>query len=509
MADSKKIKTAPKKASSYLPYNLEAEKAVLGSAFLSHDALLSVVSSLDENDFYLGKHQIIYRVLSSLEQRKLAVDVLTVTEELMNIKELDNIGGVAYLQECSDSMVALSNLEFYISIVNNQSVLRSMLTTIRDIDKQYLEGEIEDINDFILNCEEKFAKSTAKRKVSTFKTTKEVAEKVKREIDTMKAVGDSELTGLDTGYKRLNFYTQGFQRGEMIIVAARPSVGKTALTLNFALKAATNSGVPVAMFSLEMSADLLMRRLIAMQSCVSLKKIATGNLSSYERENVADAIKVISNAPIYIDDSPGLRLMDIVAKSRKLQAALQEQKQDLGLIIIDYLGLISGTQNAKSQDNRQEEVRKISLALKGLARDLKVPVIVVCQLSRDVEKRESKKPMMSDLRESGAIEQDADVVMLLYRDDYYSNGDKDNGIKTKGGKLTQAQKFEVVRAMKEKELGDQMPGQASYVEVNVAKNRNGQTGRASLFFYKEYGRFDQPSEEWEKAMMEVAKEDID
>lgn len=506
MAERKTTKPqVSKKAMSYLPYNLEAEKAVLGSAFLSKDALLNVLSSLDENDFYLGKHQIIYRALYNLMERKVAVDVLTVTEELINLKELENIGGVPYLQECSDSMVALANLEFYISIVNNQSVLRSMLSTIREIDREYLESEIEDINDFILQSEEKFKRSTEKRRVSNFKTTEEVAAKVKMDIDNMKAVGETDVTGLSTGYPKLNFYTQGFQKGEMIIVAARPSVGKTALTLNFALKAATQSMVPVAVFSLEMSADLLMRRLIAMQSCVSLKKIATGNISGYEREKVASAIREISKAPIFIDDSPGLRLMDIVAKSRKLQAA----HPDLGLIIIDYLGLIASSGSARSQDNRQEEVRKTSLALKGLARDLQVPIIIVSQLSRDVEKRESKKPMLSDLRESGAIEQDADVVMLLYREDYYTNGDKDNGIKTKGGKLSQSQKFEIARAVKEKELGEQIPGQASYVEINVAKNRNGQTGRCSLFFYKEYGRFDPPSEEWEKAMMEVTKDDID
>ena len=501
MAEQKKKQV--KKALSYLPYNLEAEKAVLGSAFLSKDALFNVLSSLDEEDFYLGKHQIIYRSLKNLMERKVAVDVLTVTEELINLKELENIGGVPYLQECSDSMVALSNLEFYISIVNNQSVLRSMLTAVREIDQEYLETEIEDINDFILQSEEKFKRSTEKRKVSSFKSSEEVAAKVKLEIDTMKAAEDGEVTGLTTGFPRLNFYTQGFQKGEMIIVAARPSVGKTALSLNFALKAATLANVPVAIFSLEMSADLLMRRLIAMRSCISLKKIATGNVTGYEREKVASAIKEVAAAPIFIDDSPGLRLMDIVAKSRKLQAA----HPDLGLIIIDYLGLIQTSSNARNPDSRQEEVRKISLALKGLARDLAVPVIVVSQLSRDVEKRESKKPMLSDLRDSGSIEQDADVVMLLYREDYYSNGDKD--IKTKGGKLSESQKFELARAQKEKELGEQVPGSASYVEVNVAKNRNGQTGRVPLFFYKEYGRFDPPSEEWEKAMMEVTKDDID
>ena len=255
MADKKIQK--PKKALSYLPYNLDAEKAVLGSAFLSNDALITVLSSLDEGDFYLGKHQLIYRALANLFERKVPADVLTVTEELINIKELENIGGVPYLQECSDSMVALSNIEFYIDIVRNQSVLRSMLTTCRDIDKEYLETEIEDINDFLLQSEEKFKTSIEKRKVSKFKTSEEIAAKVKMEIDTMKAVGEDELTGLSTGYKKLNKLTQGFRPGEMIVVAARPSVGKTALTLNFALNIATSKQIPVAIFSLEMSFNVL------------------------------------------------------------------------------------------------------------------------------------------------------------------------------------------------------------------------------------------------------------
>ena len=490
-----------KKALSYLPHNINAEKAVLGSALISKDALFNVLSSLDENDFYLGKHQIIYRALYNLMEKKIAVDVLTVTEELINLKELDNIGGVPYLQECSDSMVALSNLEFYINIVVNQSVLRTMLTAIREIDKEYLETEIDDVEDFLSMAEGRFKESIERKKISTFKTTREVAAEVKMQIDNIKSNKKDGLLGLGSGFSKIDFYTQGFQKDQMIIVAARPSVGKTALTLNFALKVATNSNVPVAVFSLEMSAESLFMRLIAMESCVSLKKISTGNIEGIEREKVAHAIRKVGDAPIFIDDNAGLKLMDIVTKSTKLKAA----HPDLGLIIIDYLGLIQTSSNAKNPDSRQEEVRKISLALKGLARDLKVPVIVVSQLSRDVEKRESKKPMLSDLRDSGSIEQDADVVMLIYREDYYGNGDKD--IKTKGGKLTQTQKFELARAQKEKELGEQIPGSASFVELNIAKNRNGQTGRVPLFFYKEYGKFDSPSEEWERAMSEITKDD--
>jgi replicative DNA helicase len=294
----------------------------------------------------------------------------------------------------------------------------------------------------------------------------------------------------------------------MIIIAARPSVGKTALALNFAWKAAVQHHTPVGIFSIEMPAEQLVKRLISAASCVSLKKITTGTIAGQDRMKVASAVKEVAEAPIYIDDTPGNKLMDIIAKARKLQAAVP----DLGLLVVDYLGLVETGSKGKasnSGDSRQEEVRKISLALKGLARELNVPIIVISQLSRDVEKRESKKPMMSDLRDSGSIEQDADVIMLLYREDYYSDGEKKSYENKKGGRLTQNDKFEMVKDMKEKELGAAMPGSASYVEVNIAKNRNGQTGRVGLFFFKEYGKFDSPSEEWEEAMLKVSETPVD
>ena len=497
-----------KKATNYLPYNADAEKAVLGSALLSKDALYNVLSSLEEIDFYVGKHQIIYRALRNLLDKKVEVDVLTLTEELINIKELENVGGVNYLQECVDSMVALSSLEFYITIVSNQSTLRSMLLACREIDKEYLEGELTDVDDFIVKSEAKFKTAIERRKISSFKPTSEIATLVKYEIDNMKAIGDDEVIGLNTGYRKINYYTQGWRKGDMIVIAARPSVGKTALALNFAWNAAVSYHTPVGIFSIEMPAEQLVKRLISAASVVSLKKITTGTITGQDRNKVANAVREVAEAPIYIDDTPGNKLMDIIAKARKLQANVP----NLGLIVIDYLGLVETGSKGKtstSGDSRQEEVRKISLALKGLARELNVPVIVISQLSRDVEKRESKKPMMSDLRDSGSIEQDADVIMLLYREDYYSDGEKKSYEGKKGGKLTQNQKFELVKDMKEKELGAQMPGSASYVEVNIAKNRNGQTGRVGLFFFKEYGKFDSPSEEWEEAMLKVSESPVD
>lgn len=481
-----------------LPYNADAEKAVLGSALLSKDALYTVLSELREEDFFEGRNQIIYRAISALQKKSITVDVLTLAEELMNAKELENVGGVEYLKECSDMMVALSGLQFYINIVKDQSVLRNLLITIREIDHSYLNEEIEDVDNFISHAEEKIKAATEKRRVSTFRSTEEVAKNVEMAIATQQKVEDEYVTGLSTGFDNINKLTQGFQKTEMIIIAARPSVGKTALALNFAYRVATRKSVPVAIFSLEMAGELLVKRLIAAESNVALQKINSGDLTGVERARIANAVKQVSAAPIFIDDSSGIRLMDIIAKSRQLQA----KHPDLGLIIVDYLGLVTTGAGSKGNDSRQEEVRKISLALKGLARDLKVPVIVVSQLSRDVEKRDSKKPMLSDLRDSGSIEQDADVVMLLYREDYYKGSKKEHaGDKKKAKDMTTSERFEVIK----QQMGDSLPGDASYVEVNIAKNRNGQTGTCGLFFYKAFGRFDQPTKEFEEQMRNLSQ----
>ena len=495
---------AVSKNSRELPYNAQAEQAVLGSALLSRECLYTVFSRLNEEDFFLGKHQLIYRAIKNLFDKQTPVDVLTVTEELMNMKELETIGGVEYLQQCSDAMVALSSIDYYVNIVNDQAVLRRLIQTCRDIDSAYLSEEINDVNEFIANSETTLKDAVEKRRVAEFKKAKDVAEEVKLNIETPQEVKTDGVSGLTTGFDRLNNITQGFHPGDMIIVAARPSVGKTALALNFAYRAANRTNKPIAIFSLEMPAEALIKRLIGVESSVSLTKITTGNLVGVDRAKVANAIYKIGSLPIYIDDSPNGKLMDIIAKSRKLQA----NEPDLGMIIIDYLGLVTTGSSSKGADSRQEEVRKTSLALKALARELQVPIIVVSQLSRDVEKRgENKRPILSDLRDSGSIEQDTDVVMLLYREDYYKNSKAPNQAagNKKMGHLSGSERFEMVKEQKEKITGEPMGGDVSYVEVNVAKNRNGQTGNAYLFFYKSFGRFDEPSEEWLQQMREIAE----
>ena len=493
---------AVSKNSRELPYNAQAEQAVLGSALLSRECLYTVFSRLNEEDFFVGKHQLIYRAIKNLFDKQTPVDVLTATEELMNMKELETIGGVEYLQQCADAMVALSSIDYYINIVNDQAVLRRLIQTCRDIDAAYLSEEITDVNEFIANSETTLKDAVEKRRVAEFKKAKDVAEEVKLNIETPQEVKTDGVSGLTTGFDRLNKITQGFHPGDMIIVAARPSVGKTALALNFAYRAAKRTNKPIAIFSLEMPAEALIKRLIGVESAVSLTKITTGNLVGVDRAKVANAIYKIGSLPIYIDDSPNGKLMDIIAKSRKLQA----NEPDLGMIIVDYLGLVTTGSTAKGSDSRQEEVRKTSLALKALAREPQVPIIVVSQLSRDVEKRgENKRPILSDLRDSGSIEQDADVVMLLYREDYYKNSKapNNNAGNKKMSNLSGSERFEMVKEQKEKITGEPMGGDVSYVEVNVAKNRNGQTGKTPLFFYKAYGRFDQPSREWVEQMKAI------
>ena len=486
----------PKTAKTDLPYNEQAEQACLGSALLSKDAMYSVLSSLVESDFFEGRHQLIYRAINNLRERGVNVDTLTCAEELLNLKELDNIGGVEYLQLCCDSMVAFANLDHYINIVNDQSCLRKLLEAIRQIDFKYHSEEIESINDFILNSEEMIKDATERRRISTFKPTKEVAPEVEALIKSTRELGEDEVTGLNTGYEGINRVTQGFQRSNLVILAARPAVGKTALALNFAYRAATRAKKPVAIFSLEMSSELLVRRLIASESLIPLKNLSTGQLNGEQRLKLSDAVKRVGGAPIYIDDTPGNKLMDIIAKSRKLQA----QEPELGLIVVDYLGLVETTGNGRSNDSRQEEVRKISLALKQLSLELKIPILALSQLSRSVEK-EKRKPQLSDLRDSGSIEQDADVVMLMHREDY--GQESKNQSSKKYSELTEEEKKKLSYGQQQQMLAEQMPGDASYVDVIIAKNRNGQTGNVSLFFYKAYGRFDTPPKEWEERMKEI------
>jgi len=479
-----------------LPNNVNAEKAVLGAMLISPEALSDSLGSLTEEEFYFGNrpNQIVFRAIKNVQDRRIPVDVQTVTEELLNLKELDSIGGVNYLLELTQTAISFSNLEYYIKIIKDQAVLRNLLLTMTDIASKYNEEELDDPSDFVAIAEARIAKVAENRRISTFLSSKEIAKRVEEDMRTQAKSAEDGVTGITTGYRKLNLLTHGFQRGEMIILAARPSVGKTALAINIAFNASRKADRPVAIFSLEMPAEALIKRLVATVSCVNLDLIQTGYLTGKDRLAIGEALKTVGDTKMYIDDTPGIKLLDIIAKARKLKTA----NPDLGLIVVDYIGLI--TTGNKKVESRQVEVSEISRELKELARELKVPILVVSQLSREVDKREGKRPMLSDLRESGSIEQDADQVMLMFRKDYYESTGAQMGSKRKS---PEEEKKAAAAAFEERELNKKADADASLVEVIIAKNRNGKTGTVPLLFFKGYGRFDTPSEEYEAQLAKI------
>ncbi|MCX5775463.1 MAG: replicative DNA helicase, partial [Firmicutes bacterium] len=352
-----------------LPNNVNAEKAVLGAMLISPEALSDSLGSLTEEEFYFGNrpNQIVFRAIKNVQDRRVPVDVQTVTEELINLKELESIGGVNYLLELTQTAISFSNLEYYIKIIKDQAVLRNLLLTMTDIASKYNEEEVDDPSDFVAIAEARIAKVAENRRISTFLSSKEIASRVEEDMRTQAKSAEDGVTGITTGYRKLNLLTHGFQRGEMIILAARPSVGKTALAINLAFNASRKADRPVAIFSLEMPAEALIKRLIATVSCVNLDQIQTGFLNSKDRLAIGEALKTVGDTKMYIDDTPGIKLLDIIAKARKLKTA----NPDIGLIVVDYIGLI--TTGNKKIESRQVEVSEISRELKELARELKVP----------------------------------------------------------------------------------------------------------------------------------------
>ncbi len=385
---------------------------------------------------------------------------------------LDDVGGVDYLKECSDKVVALSSIEFYINIVKDNSNLRNLLTTIRDINNDYLGSQIDSIEEFIKDSEQRIKDATKNNRVSSFKSIEIVANEAVLQIYNQKNSGDGFTTGITSGFANVNKFTNGFQRGEVTIVGARTSVGKTSLALNMAYKAA-RSGTTVAIFELEMTAESLAKRMIAMASNVSLNKIMTGNLSDIDKVKVNHAGSEIISLPIFIDDGAN-SLIDIETKCRQLI----EKYPELGLVVVDHMSIVKVVGGKKS-DSRVDEMRKISQGLHALAKDLDIAILAVAQLNRDSVKGEVKRPKMVDIKESGAIEQDADVILLLY-DPLYEN----NKIKKKTN----------------------LPEDVRHIEVIVAKQRNGNTGIADLIFYKQFCRFDIPSEEWQREIAAMRNE---
>ncbi|HGA2337997.1 TPA: replicative DNA helicase [Streptococcus agalactiae] len=433
------------------PQDLLAEQAVLGSIFISPEKLIMVREFISPDDFYKYSHKVIFRAMISLADRNDAIDAATVRNILDDQGDLQNIGGLGYIVELVNSVPTSANAEFYAKIVSEKAMLRDIISKLTDTVNMAYEGN--DSDEIIATAEKALVDINEHSNRSGFRKISDVL-KVNYENLELRSQQTSDVTGLPTGFRDLDRITTGLHPDQLIILAARPAVGKTAFVLNIAQNVGTKQNRPVAIFSLEMGAESLVDRMLAAEGMVDSHSLRTGQLTDQDWNNVTIAQGALADAPIYIDDTPGIKITEIRARSRKLS---QEVDDGLGLIVIDYLQLISGTR----PENRQQEVSEISRQLKILAKELKVPVIALSQLSRGVEQRQDKRPVLSDIRESGSIEQDADIVAFLYRDDYYR---------------------------REGEEAEEIV-EDNTVEVILEKNRAGARGTVKLMFQKEYNKF--------------------
>lgn len=435
------------------PHSIEAEQSVLGSIFLDPETVVNVLEYLESSDFYRKNHQIIFDAILQLNNRNEAIDVVTIANELDTKNQLENAGGMEYLAELAVAVPTSANVEYYAKIVEEKSILRNLIRSATEIvRKGYEEGD--ELAVMLDSAEQNILQVSERRNRSGFIRISDVVSASLQNIESLAQQSD-DVTGVPTGYIALDKMTAGLQKEELIILAARPAVGKTAFALNIAQNVATKADQVVAIFSLEMGAESLVNRMLCAEGNIEAGHLRTGQLSEDEWSNLIMAMGTLGQSKIFIDDTPGIRIAEIRAKSRRL---LQEQGK-LGLIVIDYLQLIEGN----NRESRQQEVSDISRQLKKLAKELKVPVIALSQLSRGVEQRQDKRPVLSDIRESGSIEQDADIVAFLYRDDYYER---------EGGE--------------ESERDEQ---ENNVVEVIIEKNRSGARGTVKLLFKKEFNKF--------------------
>ena len=430
-----------------MPSAPEAEASLLGTMMVYHDAARTAMEEgVSEDDFYTDANRRIFSAMVSLYNQGSPIDLTTVYTRLQDMNLLDQAGGIEYLTRISDAAVTSANTKSYVTMIHNKSITRQMITAAEAIVNNGFEGG-EDVDAYLDASEKAVLDVSRNRKAGEFKTPQELVSSVFENIRQM-SENNSEITGLKTGFRELDSTIHGLQRGDMIVVAARPSMGKTAVSLNLALNVALyNRPGAVAIFSLEMAAEQLEMRLLGARSHVHLEFLKTGRLSTDQWNAVNEAASDLAQSEIYIDDTPGIKMAEIFSKCRRLQA-----DRGLNLVLIDYIQLISGS--GGRSESRQQEVSEISRNLKALARELKVPVIALSQLSRTVEQRENKRPMLSDLRESGAIEQDADIVMMLYRESYYDEAAKEEADKTGSERL----------------------------EINIAKHRNGAVRKVYLAF---------------------------
>lgn len=395
-----------------MPHNLEAEQSVLGSMFISKYALQACAERLEKDLFYSEANGKIFEVMHDLMEKGSAVDLTTVTAELDSRKILKQVGDVEYLTDIINSVPSAANVEEYIKIVEEKAILRRLINEATNIVSDGY-NSTDDIGDILENAEKKILNVVKTRKGTEFRTIQDVLYKTQADLEKL-AQTKGEITGLRTGFPDLDRVTSGLHENELIIIAARPAMGKTAFAVNLAVNAASNCDKAVALFNMEMGAEQLAMRMLASAGQIDQTKLRKGHLEHNDWKKVNEAISRLAETKIFIDDTPGMTMSEIKAKCRRLASS----ENGLGLVIIDYLQLISGS--SKYAGNRQQEVSDISRGLKTMAMELNIPVVALAQLSRSVEGREDKRPILSDLRESGSIEQDADIVAFLYRDDYYT-----------------------------------------------------------------------------------------
>jgi len=450
------------------PQALDVEQAVLGSILLDRDALTKAMEAIDETYFYKTAHRQIFAAMTELFEKDSEIDLLTITDALKKRGVFDQIGGAYYLAEISNSTPSSSNIDQHLNIIKEKALTRMLIKHCDTIMGRAFE-ETEEIDELLDFAESKIFEISERRLQKGYEPINPILHKTFERIDELYHSSRSGVTGVASGYKKLDELTAGLQPSDLLILAGRPSMGKTAFALNIARNAAIDYGIPVGFFSLEMSADALVMRLLCTEAKVNQMSVRTGKLTRDEMDRLTQHVAKLMDAPVYIDDSPSMNVLELRAKARRLKA-----DKGIKLLIIDYLQLMEGHKG----ENRQQEITHISRALKGIAKELSIPVLALSQLSRAVEQRDkSRKPQLSDLRESGAIEQDADVVMFVYRPEYY-------GIM---------------------EFEDTGQSTHNMCEIIIGKQRNGPTGTVRLTFLKEFGKFGDPDLFHETAVLSPAE----
>ena len=428
------------------PHDTEAEQAVIGSMLTDKDAIISAIEVLKPEDFYREDNKTIYSAILNLYNRAEPVDIITLKSELSSMGSLEAVGGLEYLAQLPDKVPTTANVDKYIKIVEEKSLLRSLLKTANEIIKLGYD-ETQEVDFLMDQAEKKIFDTIQSRNQKGYSSIKDIL------VDTFTQLEQlynqkQHITGVPTGFADLDYKTAGLHNSDLILVAARPAMGKSAFALNIASYAATRENTPVAIFSLEMSKEQMVNRILCSEAMVDSNKVRTGKIDDEDWAKLAQASGTLSESKIFIDDTPGISIMEIRAKCRKLKL-----EQNIGLVVIDYLQLVQGS--GKKGSSREQEISEISRSLKILAKEINVPVIALSQLSRAPEQRPDHRPMLSDLRESGAIEQDADIVMFLYRDDYYNEDSEKKNI----------------------------------AEVILAKHRSGSTGTVELLWLGNYTKF--------------------